>query len=158
VNAVQKDNWTALAAAAWSRHVDVVKVLIQNRADVNLVNIRHEAPIDIAVLRAENDNDIHTVLYLFCIGRARITQKIRDISSHRFDNMLRLVKHIRSLHPQEDGSHRVFTQDERKFLYNIAFVMAIKCPGCGRKMFDSVLGLLSYNGCFMSRVFRLGNF
>ena len=144
--------WTALAVAALSRHVDVVKVLIQNRADVNLVNIRNEAPIDIAVQRAQNDNDIHTVLYLFCIGRARITDRmIRMSKSSELSGILS------SLCQQSDGSRRVFTKIERAFLYSFGFVLAKRYSGHGRKMFHSILAFMTHNGFFMSNIFCLGS-
>ena len=41
-------NWTALHYAACFRHVDVVKVLIQEGADVNLFRQTNDAAIDYA--------------------------------------------------------------------------------------------------------------
>ena len=52
---------------------------------------------------------------------------------------------------------RVFTRDEQKFLYSFGFTLAIKYPGVARSMFNSVLEFMSYNGCFMSHVFRIGD-
>ena len=129
-----------------------MRVLIENKADVDAVNAHGNTPILLAILDAKNDAYIETVLFLFCIGRARITQKIRDISRHRFDGIMPLLKRLRRDDLRND---HVFTQEERKFLYDFAFVLAIKYPGLGEKIFYSALQFMSYSGCFMSRLFHL---
>ena len=167
VNAVDDRKSTVLHFAALEGQVDVVKVLIQNGADVEAMNLDHQTPFNVVVLTSMNARGynfkgfMNTLLFLFCIGRARVSQNFRQMSSpRRFGryNIFPLLIHLRSLRREDDKKCRVFTQDEGKFLCNLAFVLANKCPGFGKKMFYSVLQFMSYGGCFMSSVFCLGDF
>jgi len=83
---------------------------------------------------------------------------IQNGANHDFTDILQLLNHLNSLRRQGDKNYRMFTQDERKVLYDFAFVLAIKVPGRGRGLFSRVLGFISHDGCFMSRVFRHGSF
>ena len=174
----------ALHYAAAKGHVDIVKVLIRNGADVNATslgvsikfafqNLGGMAPIDVAVYFTNNNTTyIDTVLYLFCVAGASITPYIRDICSgrerviHYADDpsyyesagIVHVLRRLDALHRQDGKKCQVFTLTERKFLYNFAFVLAINYPGRGNKIFYSVLDFMSYDCRFMSRDFRRGFF
>ena len=71
MNAVDKSKWTALHYAAWKRHPDVAKVLIQNGAGVNAVDARQKwqhftwqlrnGHIDVVKVLIQNGADVNAV-------------------------------------------------------------------------------------------------
>ncbi len=140
VNAVGWYKWTALHKAADEGHADVAKVLIQNGASVNALNKIRWTALRIAAEKGHN---------------SVVKTLIRNGAKHRYDDILRMSKHLRSLHRLGDRNCRVFTQGEREFLYNFAFVSAIKFPGMGGKLFYSVFHFMSHDGCIMTRIFRI---
>ena len=141
VNAVDNDYKTALYWAAQRGHVDVVKLLLQNGADVNAVGEYYKK----TALRIAAEQGHNSVVKML----------IRNGAKHNYDDILRMSKHLRSLHRQGDRDCRVFTQAEEKFFYNFALVLAIKYPWLGERVFYSVFHFMSHDGCFMSRIFRI---
>ena len=124
---------------------DVVRILIEKGLDVNAA-WENQRPLIVNAL-----NQMDTVLLLFCIGRADITERM--VEEYEKGGTLRTLKWIR----QHDKSRRVFTPEERKFLFAFGFSLVKKFHGIGRKVFATVLPFMAYDGLFMSRMFSRGD-
>ena len=126
---------------------DVVRVLIEKGVDVNAASENGMPPI----VNALNQKQMDTFLLLFCIGRADITERM--VKEDESGGIMRSLKWIR----QHDRSGRVFTSEERIFLFALGLSLVMKFHGIGRKVFATVLPFMAYDGMFMSSMFSRGD-
>ena len=120
MNAVATRNkWTALHAAARDGHDDVVKVLLQNGADVNAVNWWKKTAL-------HESQQIHA--YFTCLFGAQIDEKaIKDDNTELLEPIENRLKLLR------DGKRigtSLMSKEERLFMWNLACVLAIKHLHC----------------------------
>ena len=161
--------------AVENNRIDVVNVLLQNHADVNICSGSYmETPLQVA---AEiGDVEILTVLLrhgagvntrvghnmmtpldaacwsckLLCILQLLCFGAALDDGS--FPRTKRVISKIQSL----GESGMLYCVSERHFLYNLALCIALKCPGVSKSIFMHIRALITFRNMFMCRGFRLG--
>ena len=183
VNAVAVNNWTALHYAVQEAHADVTKVLIQNGADVNAVwkkvPLHYAAQhgyVDVAKVLLQNgafvdadvdgvtpltlvNGKIHKIsraltLLLLCCG-ARIRDK--NISEDP-TGLLNPIHEVLGMY--RDGylydRNILYSKEERMFMWNLSFVLALKHRSIAFKVFYTVRSFITFNELFMAPGYELG--
>jgi len=194
VNAVNKKKETPLHDSAHGGHADVAKVLIQNGADVNAVDCEKSTALhaaigdpmfflsnygaDVATLLIKNGVDVNAVnkdkasalsclvgknghidimnrlvLQLLCFGveidkfalRHDKWELLRPINDRV--NLLRAGKRIGT---------SLMSNEERRFMWNLAFCFTIKYRGAAFKAYYAIRSFITYNGIFMGYGYGLG--
>jgi hypothetical protein len=182
VNAVQKTNWTALHWAANYRHVDVVKVLIQNGADVNAVDFEKltalhlaaiEGHVDVVKVLIQNGADVNAVddnestalhyvaenghipctLQLLCFGAEIDDHAIKGDTTE----LLRPIKtKLKLLRDGKRMGSSLLSGEERRFMWNLGFVLAVKHPAIAFRTYHMILSFITFHGVFMGPGYDLG--
>jgi hypothetical protein len=172
VNAVDRDHKTALHWAAKNGHVDVAQVLIQHGADAKAL-CKGLTPLVLSSREYGDNNhrkprqriilDLIFLLLFRCGVRSVVTFSYPSIPLECYRTQVRVTDKLIQeqgwfvrLKSIQKNYKKVFTREERKFLYNFGFVLARKYPGVGGKIFHTVLGFMSYDGIFLSHRFRIG--
>ena len=146
VNAVDEWKQTALHIAALEGHVDIVKVLLQNGADVNAVDISaKQTALDYSV----HLTNVRCILQLLCFG-AEINEKtiMADILGLGF---IRPIYHrLTSLREGNGMETTLMSDEERRFMWNLAFFFTIKHGGATAfRSFTTIRSFITYHGIFM---------
>ena len=149
VNAVNHNDETALHLAAYSGYHDVAKVLIQNGADVNAVDYTKSTALHNAALRKH----IRCKLLLLCFG-AQIDEKAIKLDKPELlrpiENRLKLLR---------DGNRMktsLMSEEERRFMWNLACVLAIKHPAIALGTYRRIHAFVTFHGIFMGPGYGLG--
>ena len=121
-------------------HVDVVKVLIRNGADVNAVDKHEETALHFAIENYYKD----IALNLLCFGAdldmvKSIHNFLRPITDRL--NLLRAGKRVET---------SLMSKEESQFLWNLAFVLGKKYPGVAFKTYNKILSFITFHGIFMA--------
>ena len=113
------DKATALIRAASWGHVDVLKVLLQNGADVNAVTRYKWA----AIHHAAHKGHARCILHLLCFG-AKIDL---DEDAHELKDRTKLLRQIENrLTLLRDGKSMgttLMSKKERRFMWRLAYVL-----------------------------------
>ena len=183
VSAVTENKWTALHRAARYGHVDVTKVLLRNGADVNAVTkdistalhfTSRFGHLDVAKALIQNGADVNAIdkdkrtalglvamcgnipytLQLTCFG-ARIDYKtIKEDKTTLLiyiENRLQLLRHGCRL-----GTSSLMSDEERHFMWNLEFVLAVKHPAIAFKTYHMIRAFVTFHGDFMGPGYDLG--
>ena len=151
VNQLHRGN-SLLHTCAYTDLFDVVRILIAKGLDVNAENDMGNTPI----IYALEGKHMMTFQLLFCIGCARITgSMLKRLDDNKL--VLGVLKNIKWIRQHDNNSCRIFTQEEREFLLTLGYALVIKFRGIGRRIFDSVLTFMSFDGYFMSELFLRGD-
>ena len=178
-----KEKETALHIAAWYGHADVVKVLIQNGADVNAVDddkqtALHKAAefnrIDVVKVLLENGAHVNImstygetalsmgaekgylrcIFHLLCFGA-----EISDAAIG--DDKTKLLGPIEERLTLLRNGNRIGTslmQNEgRKFMWNLAFFFTIKHRAAAFKAYYAIRSFITFHGIFMVPGYDLGD-
>jgi hypothetical protein len=143
--------WKALHYAAWYGHVDVAKLLIQYGANVNAVDNSNESVLCYASNLCES---VPLTLELLFYG-AKIDKK-----ALKWDNTGLLVPIEERLEKLRNGERRITnlcSNEEDKFMWNLAFCLILKYKGAAFKAYYSIRSFITYHGIFMASGYGLGN-
>ena len=154
VNAVDKYKRTALHIAVQEGHVDVVKVLIQNGVDVNAVDDEKSTALRYAICDC-GPQVAKIVLQLLCFG-ADIDKKIIDAADAepKFPQPLRDV--LISLRDGNSTKTTFMSNEERRFMWNLALVLAVKHRAIAFRTYHMILSFITFHGLFMGPGYDLG--
>ena len=158
VNAAGKNNYTALHIAAERGLVDVVKVLLQNGANVNAVCV--------SFLHKRKQTAIHMVDYceqevakmvltLLCFG-ADIDKKTIALAGREVEFPPRLYDVLVLLRDGTGTKTTFMSQEERHFMWNLRFVLAVKHPAIAFGTYHTIRSFITYRGVFMGLGYDLG--
>ena len=183
VNAVDKWKRSALFPAASAGHLDAVKVLIQNGADVNAFDAEEytalhlaaeEGDVDIVKVLIQNGADVNAVgkisgtalqssahygkvactLQLLCFG-AQINKYGCIVA---FDDRTRLLRPIEErlnlLRSGKSMGTTLMSEEERLFMWHVAWFLYKKCPGATYKAFYAIRSFITFNGIFIVPGYR----
>ena len=149
VNAVDGYDWTPLHMGAFHGHVDVVKVLIQNGADVNAVDCDKATALQLAA----SNKRIPCVLQLLCFGAEIDERTIEDDKTKLLRPIETKLKSLRNGNPIGTS---LMSDEERRFMWNLACVLAIKHPAIAFGTYQRVRAFVTFNGIFMGSGYDLG--
>ena len=149
VNAVAVNKWTALHYAVQEAHADVTKVLIQNGADVNAVTPWRETALCITA----QYRHVRCMLTLLCFG-AEINEK--EIKSDKTKLLRPIHDRFTSLRDGNGMETTLMSDEERRFMWNLAFFFTIKHRVAAFKAYYSVRSFITYHGIFMGPGYFLG--
>ena len=159
VNAARKDKWTALQHAVDFGHADVVKVLLQNGADVNAVCVsllhkRKQTALHMVVNECEQEV-AKMVLTLLCFG-ADIDKKTIDAADAEPAFPPRLHDVLITLRDGSGTKTTFMSNEERRFMWNLGFVLAVKHPAIAFRTYHMILSFITFRGIFMGPGYDLG--
>ena len=150
VNAGDEKSQTALHFAAEKGHVDVVKVLIQNGADVNAVDDYWKQT---ALHNASVNGHIPCTLQLLCF-RAEIDEIATDCDK---TELLRPIEtRLKLLRNGNRMETSLMSKEERRFMWNLACVLAMKHPAIAFRTYHRVRSFVTFHGIFMGPGYGLG--
>jgi hypothetical protein len=142
------DGSKALHYAAEFGYVVLVKLLIQNGANMNAVdNVGH------SVLYCACSVSVPLTLELLCFG-AKI-----DKRALRYDWTGLLVPIEERLEKLRNGERRITnlcSNEENKFKWNLAFCLTLKYKVAAFKAYYSIRSFITYHGIFMASGYDLG--
>ena len=150
VNAVDINQETPLHLACMNGHAGAVKVLIQNGTDVNAVNVEERT----AFFYACQEEHMFCVLQLLCFG-AEIEEDVI------VDKPFQLLKEIHDRVKLLRGGKRMGTtfmsNEEKKYMWNLAFSFTIAHRGAAFKAFYSIRSFITFHGIIMGPGYGLGD-
>ena len=152
VNAVGEYQWTALHWAADEGHVNVVQVLLQNGADVNAVGEYQWTALHWAVCRNTVRN-VRCTLQLLCFG-AEINEK--TIKADRRGFLRPIYDRLTSLRKGTGMETTLMSDEERRFMWNLAFSFTIQHRGAAFKAYYAIRSFITFHGIFMAPGYNLG--
>merc|ERR1712146_425670 len=140
---------TALHLAAKYGHVDVLKVLLENGADVSAVD---EDKLTVLYYAARY-NRAEWVVQLLCFGA--------EIDCKAFENdktaLLRPIEdRLKSLRAGNGMKTTLMSNEERRFMWNLPFFFSIAHRGAAFKAYYSIRSFVTFNGIFMGPGYDLG--
>jgi ankyrin repeat protein len=149
VNAVDSHNKTSLHVAGQWGCVDVAKLLIQNGAYVNAVDEDNYSVLSYA----SSFKKVPLTLELLCLG-AKIDKNALE------DDMTGLLAPIEERLEKLRNSERFITNlcsnEENKFMWNLAFCLTLKAKVPAFKVYYKVCSFITYHGIFMASGYDLG--
>ena len=128
--------------AARDGHFDVVKVLLQNGADVSAFTSEEETALHLAAREGHK----RCALQLLCCG-AEIDRKAIHIDQTK---CIRPIKW--GLKLLRDGSRKkvsLMSEEENRFMWDLGVVLAVKCRALAFKLFHAIRSFITYHGIFM---------
>ena len=142
--------WTALHEAACAGYADVVKVLLEKGgADVNAVDTNEDTALRFTAAYRE----VRCMLTLLCFG-AEINEREID------DDTTKLLRPIHdrftSLREGKGMETTLMSDEERRFMWNLAFFFTIKHRVAAFKAYYAVRSFITYHGIFMGPGYDLG--
>ena len=139
VNAGDRRKQTALHWAAPEGHVDVVKVLIQNGADVNAVETYKKRT---ALRIAAGSDRITCTLQLLCFGAEIDEKAIEDDNT----KLLRPIEgRLKSLRDGKRMEVSLMSDEERRFMWDLGFVLAVKHPAIAFTTFERIRSFVTFH-------------
>ena len=161
VNAVNENKMTALHFAAHIGHVDVMKVLIQNGVDVNAVDDEKSTALYTAIWHFHRRKSADTyevakvVLQLLCFG-ADLDEKTIDAADCEPKFPQPLYDVLISLRDGNSTKTTFMSNEERRFMWNLGFVLAVKHPAIAFRTYHMILSFITFHGLFMGPGYDLG--
>eukprot|EP00938_MAST-03A_sp_MAST-3A-sp1_P000747 g747.t1 len=155
VNAVTKYGFTALHNAAnlgcvdSQRRVDIVNMLLQNGADVNVVAESEYTALSIAAW----ENRRLCILQLLCFG-AKIDKEALKRDKTRL--LQPMNDRLNSLRAGKGMTTSLLCDEERRFMWNLAFSFTIQHRGAAFKAYYAIRSFITYHGIFMASGYDLG--
>ena len=125
-----------------SGHVEVVKELLQNGANVNASTARNWSSLQYAVVSRR----IRCTLQLICFG-AEINE--RAIGSDKTRLLQPIVSRWDSLQAGKGMETTLMSHEERHFMWNLAFFFTIKHRVAAFKAYYAIRSFITFNGIFM---------
>jgi hypothetical protein len=141
----------ALHLATRYGHVDIVKLLVQNGAEVNAVNNWGYSVLWYASWISKS---VPLTLELLCLG-AKI-----DKYALKWDKTGLLVPIEERLEKLRNGERRITnlcSNEENKFKWNLAFCLTLKYKVAAFKAYYSIRSFITYHGIFMAPGYDLGD-
>ena len=177
VNHADKDEWRAIHFAAYHGYVEIAKLLLQNGADVNAVTkgdiwtplhiacqsycprvadvlLKYGADVN-AVFGDDNRTALHTTARL---GKTYYSLMLRLVwYGAKITRSAIAVEKSGVLRKIDDGLRELnrtkipnlMNDKEKRYTWNLAFVLAKTYPGNAVKIYYSVLPFISFYGMFM---------
>ena len=143
VNEAKNDRGdTGLHIAAQYRHVDVVKVLIQNGADVNAVQEDKWTALHIAA----RNGHVPCTLQLLCCG-AKIEEK--TIKEDKTKLLLTIESGLKLLRRGDRVRTSLMSEEERRFMWNLGFVLTKKHPAIAFRTYHRIRSFVTFHGIFI---------
>jgi hypothetical protein len=157
-------NVTTLHHAAENGHVEVVKVLLQNGADVNAVDCEKKSALRLATFldpysryRLRNPlsgNHVRCILHLLIFGAEIDESAITSDAS----GLLRPIKdRLNLLRKGERIGTSLLSNEERRFMWNLAFSFTCKHSVVAFKVYYKVRSFITFHGMFMGSGYDLGD-
>jgi uncharacterized protein len=138
----------ALHLATQYGHVDIVKLLIQNGAEVNAVN-----NWGWAVLNCACSKSVSLTLELLCFG-AKIDKKA--LKDDKTGLLVPIEERLIKLRNGERFITNLCSNEENKFKWNLAFCLTLKYKVAAFKAFYSIRSFITYHGIFMASGYDFG--
>ena len=155
VNAVNEFNTTALQWAAHEGHVDVVKVLLRNGAFENADRHNKRAALQFACgFNAALKGHIACTLELLCFGAEIDEASIKGDKTKLLQPIESRLKLLRDGNRITLGTS-LMSEEERRFMWNFACVLAIKHPAIAFVAYKRIRTLVTFHGIFMAPGYRL---
>ena len=145
-----RDGWKALHVAVSEGHVDVVKLLIKNGANINAVDNEGRSVLHYASFYSK---PVPLTLELLCSG-AKI-----DKIALEWDETGLLVPIEKRLEKLRNGERRITnlcSNEENKYKWNLAFCLTLKYKVAAFKAYYSIRSFITYHGIFMAPGYDLG--
>ena len=125
-------------------------MLIQNGADVNAVNEKKRT----ALHNAASKKHIRCTIQLLCSG-AEIDEQTIKVDKTK---LLRPINdRLTSLREGNGMKTTLMSDEERRFMWNLAFFFTIAHRGAAFKAYYAIRSFITYHGIFMGHGYDLGD-
>ena len=141
----------ALHIAAFNGYIDVVKLLIQYGADVNAVDNFGQSVLYFAPCYSKS---VPLTLELLCFG-AKIDKKA--LKDDETGLLVQIEERLEKLRSGERFITNLCSNEENKFMWNLAFCLTLKYKVAAFKAYYSIRSFITYHGIFMAPGFDLGD-
>ena len=149
VNALDEEDRTALHLAAGNGHLEVLTLLLQNNnADVEAVDDWNDlTPLGFAA----RDGQFTCALQLICFGAEIRNNAIEEDST----GLLQPIKdRLESLRAGNGIESTLMSDEERRFMWHVAWFLDQKCPEATFKAFYAIYSFITFHGIFMVPGYR----
>ena len=150
INAVKENKSTALHIAASCGNVDVVSILIQNGASINVRDLTERTALDYSVCRS----NVRCTLQLLCFG-AEISESA--IECDKTNRLQPIYDRLTSLRKGTGMETTLMSDEERRFMWNLAFSFTIQHRGAAFKAYYAIRSFITFHGIFMAHGYDLGD-
>ena len=124
-------------------------MLLQNGANVNAADKYN----DTALTKASGNEFNSCVLQLLCFG-AKIDKM--SLESDETGLLQPINNTLKSLRAGNGMKTCLMSDEERRFMWNLAFCFTIQHRGAAFKAFRSIRSFITYHGIFMGQGYALG--
>ncbi|CAG8757569.1 5322_t:CDS:2, partial [Gigaspora rosea] len=122
VNEVDKNNETALYDAVWNGHINIIEILLKEKADINIENKHNWKPLDIAIISCQPEAFIFLRKHI--ANNSKNTDLFNQIngsqldSYHRFKNnsTMKLVEKLQNVERNLNYEERKNPEQYKKVL------------------------------------------
>jgi hypothetical protein len=140
----------ALHLAGECGHVDVVKLLSKNGADVNAVDKNGTSVLYCASCISKS---VPLTLELLCFG-AKIDKKA--LKKDKTGLLVQIEERLEKLRNGERRISNLCSKRENKFKWSLAFCLTLKAKVPAFKVYYKVCSFITFNGIFMAPGYDLG--
>mgnify|MGYP001300354502 CR=1 FL=1 len=136
---------------------DVAKLLLLNGADMNALDNEKRTPL----FRAAEQGRVACALHLICFG-AKIDKKtIRYDTTCLISSINDKLNYVRKggrmlLRGKTPEDMPLMSDEEKRFMWNLAFVLARKHIGIAFKLYYTIRSFITFKGIFMIGGYDLG--
>jgi len=145
------DGGRALHFAACYGQVDIVKLLIQYGAEINAANNWGSSVLFYASCYSES---VPLTLELLCSG-AKIDKEA--LEEDKTGLLVPIEERLEKLRSGEYRIPNLCSNEENKFMWNLAFCLTLKAKVPAFKVYYKVRSFITYHGIFMASGYDLGN-
>ena len=127
-----------------------MKVLLQNGADVTLVSIHNRNSLCVATELGK----VTCTLHLLCFGAA-IDNKA--LERDRTELLHPINDRLKSLRAGNGMKTTLMSDEERRFMWNLAFSFTIAHRGAAFKAYYAIRSFITFHGIFMGPGYGVGD-
>ena len=140
-------------------YLGIMKLLLKNGADVHAAK-EEDGKMKTPLYYAAVTGRVTCVLILLCFG-AEISHELNEMAIDLIYDQTRILdpinERLNSLRVGNGMETTLMSEEERRFMWNLAFSFTIKYRVAAFKAYYSIRSFITYNGIFMGAGYDLGD-